>query len=65
MLSYIYRVESLRNGKWKPVFYPFSSSTPLESTDLDYIIDKASFLSSNYDNIRIVKVETFLISQFS
>lgn len=65
MLSYIYRVETLRNGKWKPVFYPFSSSHPLESTDLSSLMDKASLLASNYDNVRIVKVETHLIENLS
>lgn len=62
MIGFIYRVEKLSRGRWIPVFYPPQSSLPLESADLNYIYDRYKFLASNYDNLRLVKVETHLIN---
>lgn len=60
MLSFVYQVQYRHHGKWSP-YYPYKSSVPLEGTDLDRLHYEYQLLASRYDNLRLVKIETYLI----
>lgn len=64
MENYVYQVQSKTRSGWKPVFR-FNSSQILEFQDIDRACDEASLLASKYSNIRVVKIETYFIKQFS
>lgn len=66
MVSYIYSLEVCKRGKWRPVFYPLQSSTPLESEHLPYVEERAELLASQFngDKFRIVKTEKHLIKSY-
>lgn len=63
MLSYVYQVQQRTRTGYKPV-YLYPDPKPLEFTDLDEAIYKARFCASKCDNIRVVKIETYLIESF-
>lgn len=60
-MDWIYQVQVCRRGVWQPLFR-FSSSQIYESKDLDEAMDYYR-LNSRYDNIRLVRIETSVISQ--
>lgn len=63
MISYLYTLEVCKRGKWRPVFYPPQSTTPIQSEHLPFVQERAELLSSHYtgDKFRIVKTENYLI----
>lgn len=64
MISFIYQVQSKSRKGWLPVFHP-KSSKPLEFTDIHEAIDMARLLASKFSNIRVVKIEVYLIETLS
>lgn len=64
MESFIYQVQRRTRNGWEPC-YSFNSPKRLEYKDLDKACEKASLLAAKYSGIRVAKIETYLIKQFS
>lgn len=64
MESYIYQVQRRTRNGWEPCFR-FNSPKCLEFKDLDRACNEARLLAAKYSGIRVAKIETYLIKQFS
>lgn len=63
-MDYIYQIQKLHRSRWIPA-YEYGKSTPMEYKSLDEAYDKARLLHSRCSDVRIIKIETFIIHSFT
>lgn len=60
MLSFVYQIQRKGHSKWYP-YIPYNKTTPMEFTDLDKARIEFLLLRSKFNNVRLVKIETYQI----
>ena len=63
-MDYVYQIQKKQRSRWIPV-YPYGSATPMEFKDLDLAMQQARIVHCNCDDLRVVKIETYIIHDFS